>query len=262
MSEKFIERMKNADPSSFVFAQVYLDTNVVVEFDTLADILNLGDNSPTIADSLRSPEFRYRQYRLTHSTLLMWWLAKHKIVASVLGNEVIDKVTGSDGRSGLAVPPKYAQHALSKAIYYIVRPFVWRGWHVAASVTVDHDLTGTAADDELLRVAEEDKVPIITWEGFTQRGFVANPKKLRDKCIARGVPVYTPAKYLAEKRVDIADETQRFLFALNKGVREARAKKVLEGKDIVDKLIPIYRMVLLDEIDPAYAQVVRPAPTW
>jgi hypothetical protein len=262
VSEKFKERMRNADPATFVTAQVYVDTNVVVEFDTLADILTVGDNHPTIADGLASPEFGYRQYRLKHSTLLMWWFAKNTIVASSLGNEIIDKVTGADGRPGLAVPPKYAQHALAKAIYHIVRPFVWQGWHMAASVTANHDLTGEDADDELLRLASEDNVPIITWEGFTQKGLNPNPKKLRDKCIARGVPVYTPAEYLKQQCVDIADQTQRFLFALNKGVREARRKKVLEGKDIVGKLIPVYRMILLDEIDPSYGNVQRPKPTW
>jgi hypothetical protein len=261
--------MRDADPATFVSAEIYLDTNVVVEFDTLADLVNVGDkhangvdDRTATAGGLASLEFGYRQYRLKHSTLLMWWFAKNKIVASTLGNEVIDKVTGADGRPGLAVPPKYGQHALAKAIYHIVRPFVWQGWHVAASVTANHELTGEAADDELLRLASEDKVPIITWEGFTLNGIKANPKKLRDKCIARGVPVYTPVEYLEQQRVNIADQTQRFLFALNKGIREARRKKVLEGKDIVDKLMSVYRMILLDEIDPSYAHVQRPKPTW
>ncbi len=262
MSQKFIERMKNADPARMVTSQVLVDTNVVVEFDTLADILDLGDKHATIADSLRSPEFRYRQYRLKHSTLLMWWFAKNKIVAGALGNEVIDLVTGADGGRGIAVPPKYAQHAVSKAIYHIVRPLVWQGWHVAAISTVDHLAKGTKADDELLRVATEDKIAIITWEQFTLTGIVRDPKKLRDKCIARGVPVFTPAEYLAAEGVDLEDETQRFLRALSRATRDARKKKILEGKNIVDELVSIYRMILLDEMHPSYRHIERPTPQW
>lgn len=257
MSQRFIDRMKNADPAKMVESTVFVDTNVVAEFDTLADLFNLSDKHLTIEDSLRSPEFRYRQYRLKHSVLLMWWFAKNKIVAGVLGNECIDLVTGR-----LAVPKLPSQYTVAKAIYHVVRPFVWQGWHVAAVSTVNHALTGTDADDELLRVASEDNVPVITWEGFTPTGFVANPKKLRDKCKARGVPVFTPAEYLAAERVDLEDQTRRFLFALNKGVREAHAKKILAGKNIVENLVPIYRLILLDEIDPAYGAVVRPPPTW
>jgi len=249
--------MKNADPAKMVEPTVFLDTNVVAEFDTLADLFNLSDKHATAADSLRSPEFRYRQYRLKHSVLLMWWFAKNKIVAGALGNECIDLVTGK-----LAVPKLPNQYAVAKAIYHVVRPFVWQGWHVAAVSTVNHALTGTAADDELLCVASVDNVPVITWEQFTLNGFVANPEKLRDKCKARAVPVYTPAEYLTAERVDLEKQTRRFLFALNKSMRQAHAKKILAGKNIVEHLVPIYRLILLDEIDPAYASVVRPTPAW
>jgi hypothetical protein len=94
VSQRFIDRMKNADPAKMVEPTVFLDTNVVAEFDTLADLFNLSDKHATAADSLRSPEFRYRQYRLKHSVLLMWWVATNKIIAGALGNECIDLVTG------------------------------------------------------------------------------------------------------------------------------------------------------------------------
>lgn len=255
MSQLFIERMKRNDPSQNVPADVLVDTNVIVEFDTQADLLRLADELGP-EGCLRSSKFRYRQLRARHSIVLAWWFAKNKINAAVLGNEAIDVVT-----TQVATPRDPPSYAVGKAIYHIVRPFVWRGWHIAALVDVDHTLTGEDADDELLRVAFEEKLPLITWEGFTEKGFVSNAKKLRAKCLARGVSVHTPKEYLQQMNVNVLDESTRLLFACKKALREARAKRILEGKNVLDFLIPMYRLILLDEVDPRHGVTFPPAGT-
>jgi hypothetical protein len=173
----------------------------------------------------------------------------------MLGNEAYDIIVGRLARDSDA-----ASFAMTAAFVHIVRPLVFRAWPIGAFVEVNHNAIGNAADDEILRVAEEDKLPVITWEAYRQDGtFSDEPKKLRNRCKAKGVSVYTPQEFLAEKSQDETDMSRRFIFALEKAVREARAKRILEGKDVVDLIIPTYRFVLFDEVDAEYAHVKRPA---
>jgi hypothetical protein len=253
VSQEFIERITAADPVHHEPVDLILDTNVMAEIDTAGDLETLTRSLGSIEACLASPTFRWRQLRARHSIILYRWLARNRIRPGILGNEVVDIVTGK-----LASLDNPASYAITTAIVHIIHPFVFRGWAVGALTEVNHQLTSTSADDEILRLASRDNLPVITYEEFTERGIVPDPRKLRSKCKAKGVPVFTPQEYLAAKGVNVLTESHHFLGSLTKAMREARSKKILAGTDVLDFLVPFYRLILLDEIDGAYAHIERP----
>jgi hypothetical protein len=126
------------------------------------------------------------------------------------------------------------------------------GWPIGALTQVDHTLKGTAADTELLRIAREDKLAIVTNEELTPRGIIPDPKKLRSRSRVASVAVYTPEEYLAANHVDVAAESERFVLHLAVGVETAKSRGVLGGNPVIDDLVGIYRMILLDHFEPVH----------
>ena len=256
VSEDFIQHMQQVDPATNYRCDLLVDTNTVAEALSVGDLLRVGDELGTVEELRRSTKFRYRHARARYTTVLVWWLSQQKLNAGILGNEVGDLLrdklaprptAGGDGTS----------FTLTVAIMHVVCDYVTR-WPFGALTDVDHTLKGTAADSELLRIALRDNHGIVTYEEYTERGIVPNPKKLRSRAQAAGVPVYTPQEYLAANNVDVDAECRRFMTCLVDAVAEAKRANVLDGHAVLDDLVPLYLMILLDEVDDSVAHVVAP----
>lgn len=242
MSEQFIELMGAADKRRGVMADFVVDTNVVLEMYSFGDLIRLGQKFSGIEALRRSPSFHYRRHRAKHSILLARWFAKHRIRAASFGNEVIDLLT-----ERLAPAEDPFAYMLTTAILRVINPFALRGWCIDPLANVNHHATGAHADDEILRAALKYELAVITWEGFSERGIVPDAKKLRDRCLAVGVPAFTPEEFLAVLGCDVEREARHFLFSCEKAIRTARCQRVLEGDRILDMIVPMYRLVLLGE---------------
>lgn len=80
----------------------------------------------------------------------------------------------------------------------------------------------------MLQRAAGEKTPLVTNEGLTETGINDDPKKLRARAIAVGVGVFTPKEYLDA-----------------------------EGHEVLDLLVPLYRHILLGEVDSKYEHLIR-----
>src|SRR5260370_278067 len=180
IKQQFIDLMAASKPMDQVNCELLLDTCVVGEIDTGGDLLTLAEALGTPEAALASPKYRYRQLRARHSIVLACWLAKNRVPTATVGGEVIDIVMGK-----LARTDDDASYALTTAIVHVMWEGPLRGWRRGALNDVRHTAEHGEVDDEILRVAERDKLIVVTWEGFGEQGLVANPKKLRDRCQAR-----------------------------------------------------------------------------
>jgi hypothetical protein len=258
-SDDYIQRLANADPAANVQTGILFDTNVMMEIYTVADLLKLGDELGSAEAALASPRFRWRQERSKHSTILAWHVARQRKVVGVLGGEVIallERIAGKPepGHDGTS-------YVLAAALIRVVRECVLipNGWREGGLTEVDHRKEGTQADNELLRIAVEAMLPLVTWEGYTEGAFSTNPKSLRNKAKAAGVKVYTPTEYLESEGVNVEEESHAFVAACVEGVRVAKANGMLGGHEVVDDIVPLYRFILLGEVEDAFAHVPRPS---
>ncbi|MDB4953221.1 MAG: hypothetical protein JWO36_790 [Myxococcales bacterium] len=258
-TDEYIERLASVDPATNVHAEILFDTNVMMEIYTVADLLKLGDELGSAEAALGSPRYRWRQERSKHSTVLAWHVAKCRQVVGILGSEVIallERIAGKPepGKDGTS-------YVLAASRVRVVREFVLipNGWREGGLIEIDHRKEGTQADHELLRIAIEDKLPLITWEGYSEGGFSSSPKSLRNKAKAAGVAAYTPKEYLEAEGVNVDEQCAEFVAACTKGVDEAKAQGMLGGHEVLDDIVPLYRYILLDVVNDALAHIPRPA---
>lgn len=259
MSELFLKLLATADPASNIQAQLLVDTNVALELYSVGDLLRAGDMAGfgTAKAAWRSEWHRYRQLRARYTVVLAWTLATRAIAAGVLGNELVDmteKVSPeSDGTA----------YSITAGFVHVIMPvLVEHGLRLGALTDVDHNAKGAKADAELLKVAVRDRLPLITNEGLTPRGIVevraTGKPNLRGLARASGVAVYTPKEYLAHLNVDIATEAKRFVQACEAPVMHAyldAADKSPAWRTMLEQLVPLYRLILLDEHAPELARV-------
>ncbi len=245
---KFIELAMATDPSEHVKAELILDTNVGCELYSIRDVLEEVQQRGLVA-ALDAAGFRYRAHRLRHTLVLAWWLNRHAVSSSLLGTEHITIVVGR-----LAPEPDRPRYdelsfRMTKSFVHVIRDLVLGKWPLGTLVEVDHHKLQHAADDEILRVATKDHTPVITWEGYQSDGTLsANPGKLRNRCIAAGVPVYTPQEYLQQHGVDVDAEAIAFIKACDNASWVAQWENVLEGRRDVDLLIGFYRLALFGQV--------------
>lgn len=256
MSQEFVELLSRANQASNAQAEILLDTNVMLEIYSIGALLRLGDELGTEEAVLQSPKYRYRQLRARHSTILAWWLAKRGQVVGMLGNEFVDQLQLMAPSVG---PGEDATAFIfTAAIVRVVRPLVLGSFKAGALTDVDHSATGTRADTEILKQAAGARTPFITHEGLTETGFNEDPKRLRGRAKALGVPVFTAKEYLDSQSVNIDEECGLFVEALRAAVQEAKETGILQGHEVLDDLVPVYRFVLLDAVDARYKHVKRP----
>jgi hypothetical protein len=241
---EFINLQQATAPTEHVNAELILDTNVSCELYTVADVLQeVNRHGPVIA--LSKASFQYRAHRTKHSLILAWWLSRQGIPAAFLGAENIDIVVGR-----LAPDSDPLSFSLTTSFVHIIRDLVFGSWHLGALAAVDHHKLKDAADDEILRIAQQDNTPVITWEAYQADGtFSTDAHKLRNRCRAAGVATYTPEEYLVNAGVDVADEARKFISACDGASWDAHWNRVLDGRRNVDLLVGFYRLILFGEID-------------
>ena len=259
MSDEFLRLAKLADPADVHDTEVLLDTNVALEIYTIGDLLRAGDEHGCPEAALTSSRYRYRQLRARYSTILGWWLAKKRTVAGVLGNEfadLLDKVAPPTGPKAFTI---------SHGVALVVMPGVLTGLRVGHLVEVNHLAVGENADSELFKLALRDGLPLVTNEGLTEDGLVTvknnGMQNLRGRCKSAGVEVFTPQEFLALHNVNILEESRRFLDRCTKAVAVELKRPhhpTQAWREMIGDLVPVFRMILLDEVDARYTHISRP----
>ena len=180
MSAEFLKLIAKATVD-LEHVELLIDTNVIMEIDSIGDLLQLGDKLGSYEALSASSEYRYRQLRSRHSNLLAWWLNQTQTPASMLGNEVVDLLEGK-----LAPESDPVAYQFTTGIVHVIRPYVWKWMKLGALLEVNHLAVKEDADSELLRIATEESIPIITNEGLTQSGLSDvkrnGDKNLRGRC--------------------------------------------------------------------------------
>jgi hypothetical protein len=262
VSEEFLRLMIAARAE--INADILVDTNVMLEIDSINDLLVAMDNSGSVEAFMASPSYRYRQLRARYSILVAWWLSKTGTPACIHGNEVVDMMTGHaardmtgdlDGLLGGVIGRQNHSYAYTTAVVHVVRPYVLTGLRVGAIIDFNHEAAHTAADDEIVRVAARDTLIVITNEGNGQNGVSDTNARgrlnLRGKCRAAQVPVFTPQEFLVSRRENIDRARYEFLKAAEHGILLATIDNVLRspgGRAAVEHLYPHYRWVMLNEV--------------
>lgn len=260
VGEEFLKVIEQAKPDATV--SVLVDTNVMMEIYSIGDLLVLGDKLGSQEAMAASTEFTYRLVRSRHSNLLAWWFAQTGTFGGMLGNEVVDMLEGK-----LAPVTDRASYAITTGIMHVIIPFIFKGMRIGPMLEVDHRAAKEDADTELLRIATVDKLPLITWEGFTQSGLSGHKSSgklnLRGRCRDAGVVVHTPQEFLASKGINLEAEARRFCDACRAGVDEGKGRGVLmdtaAGRDVMDLLVGIYRWIMLGEVSQEYAHLTQVA---
>ena len=85
MSQVLLDILAKAKPEELHNAEVLVDTNVMMEVYSIADLLRTGDKHGDLAH----PTYAYRRMRARHSTILAWWLGKKGRRVGLLGVEVV-----------------------------------------------------------------------------------------------------------------------------------------------------------------------------
>jgi hypothetical protein len=248
LSEKFLERIAKTNHAVNTKADILLDTNVMLEIYTIADLLSVGDECGSIEAALRSSKYRFRQLRARHSTILAWWLAKKRLVVGLLGNE--NAVQLDDKAPKVDSDEDATSYAFTTMFAHMVIPYVMPGWRTGALVNVDHAAKGTKADTEILNRAALDKTPLVTHEGLTEKGVNEDRTKLHSRAKAHGIPVFTAKEFLDAEKVDIANEGREFVAACHRAVEAAPPQNPDFDRLVAERLEPWYRFVLLDEGEP------------
>lgn len=260
----------------------------VLELMLLGDFGHEGNSARRSAESAwRSPAYRHRQLRARASILLMWILAERGLVTAMLGKEVfdiMDKVSPIPGGTRYSLLSDVTSYALTKAIVNTVYPMlISHGLCLGALTDVNHRARGNKADAELLRLAKSDSLLIISNEGYTLNGLSDfksdGSKSLRGLGRDIGVKVYSPKEYLGLLRVDMKREAQRFIQACERPLIEEYLRASSQGSSLLrrlyeilhhavenngyiahlERMIPLYRFILLDERDEAL-EGVQPPP--
>jgi hypothetical protein len=201
-----------------------------------------------------------------------------------LGKEVLDILEKVSPLPSFQTPllADGNSYALTTAIVHAINPMLnARGLHLGVLTEVNHQARGNKADAELLRLAKRDRLPIVTNEGYTLGGLSDfksdGSKSLRGLARDAGVKAYSPREFLDFLRVDIATEAERFIKAcerpvideyLRVGPRQSCLQLIDNGLDrevltqgyaaALEHVIPMYRLILLDERDEALEGIMPP----
>jgi hypothetical protein len=169
-----------------------LDTNVLLDIYSAHDLLEKVN--------CERPEEKivaYRKARAKNSLLLAIQFHQTRATTYNLHAEVVSQI------QKFAPPdpgPEKASYTLFTTMFFhFVKDYLLGGWDSKWQSEPD-SASGTAADDALLEYAKANDLPLITNEGYSQNGI--EEIKLRKKCVAAGVSVFTPSEYLQGKLLD------------------------------------------------------------
>jgi hypothetical protein len=235
MDQMLLDIMAKAQPTDLNQSDVLVDTNVMMEVYTIADLVRAGD----ALQDLNHPTYQYRRMRARHSTILAWWLGKKDRRVGLLGMEVVTML------KKLAPEADPDLWVFTRAIVRVAAPMVMR-LKAGPLTEVDHNLTGTNADKQILAQAAGANLPLITHEGLTDHG--VEDVGLRARAKNAGVSVFTAEEYLRAEGVDVDQECREFIVACRAAVAECAAQKVLEGDRALSDLTGLYRHILNGEV--------------
>ncbi len=202
---------------------VALDTNVLLDIYSCHDLF--GTYERLGEQGVETAEATYRRARARESLLLAIALHRAATVTFSLGDESMKQMVER-------VPPdetdSYPTHH-SVIMINFVCPVLLEGWAAVIELS-DMPLSGNAADEALVDYAINHNVPLITNEGYGIGG--VSPTKLRKKAKDRGVEVYTPKEYVAERKLDEDAAATSFIDSYRKNApryfRSAPHPKVME----------------------------------
>jgi hypothetical protein len=219
-----------------------LDTNVMLDVYSCHDLANEYRKGGDVA----GPEATYRRARARESLMLAIYL--HSIRATTYGlhHEVPRMLTEMVDP---AAHGAWENHFTTLFVHF-VKDEVLFGWRDEFVPDNDLGVEGEAADERLLTYARDNKISLITNEGFKVRG--VKDKKLRARAKAQGVEVFTPREFY-EGKLDEVPAMQAFLkrFAerapayIKQHNREFGPSKV---GDSLKLLLGVYRHILFGEI--------------
>src|SRR6267142_1498136 len=219
----FLERIGTIDPVENVNVAILIDTNVMLEAASLGDLFREAERPlSTPESSWVSSTLQYRIWRARHTTILLWVIAERGITGGILGKEFFDHLE--------RLSPKPESAGVDGTLYVLTVGWVnvvnemlrKRGLQIGALTEIDHLAKKGAADQELLKIAQREGLPIITNEGNTVTGYSdkkgSGEVNLRGLCHEGGVAVYSPHEYLQELGVNVDHECVRFIQALEEPV--------------------------------------------
>ena len=129
---------------------------------------------------------------------------------------------------------------------------------------VGSDAKGHRADGEYLQITKETGDPLITNEGVTATGYEEEDKrKLRARGRVAGVRVHSPLEYLVSIGFDIRRESERFIEECDRVVGEIYEEGLFQTEiETLERIPDLYRFILLDDVNEAYAHVRMPSIPW
>ncbi len=214
------------NPAAF---NAVVDTNVVITIYSWHDFMDDADRLFTSnpAATLEHPELAYRRERARTAFRLMLFFNEQKwIVRSPLTETL---------RTLLArVSPDDAKGNFTKLFLYFLTELL-PDWRVRSDPADDDGIVGDAVDLLCVAWAQEDRIPLISWEGHTPTGH--NPKKLIPReAKARGVDLVTPEQLLERHKFVEESAAKRFLAAW-----DSRAEDFLKNRSDARELMELAR---------------------
>lgn len=171
--------------------EAIVDTNVMLDIYGIGDLEDAYERSKG-ADT---PDTLFRRARSREATILSWYLHERRATSVSLKEEMLRIFRARADPEKLGTLK--SQH-VQMTVYFVI-DYVLDGWNSAIDHSAsgsDLGLEGEECDDQLIKLAQKYCVPLITNEGYSISGVSStDPKKIRAKCIAAGVPVYTPRQF-------------------------------------------------------------------
>ncbi len=194
-----------------------IDTNVIADVYTCASIVQTYQAGPSTKETVQT---LYVRARARESLILLWHLhcsASTSWSLPLESTRTILKI--ADPRAAT----DFGTHWTTWVVWF-VKDYILDRWNSLSGRDANGELKGNDCDDLLLETSRLARLPLITNEGYTPSGIsAADPKKLRAKAIAAGVPVYTPRQFWSGK-INPKRASRKFLARM-----DAKAPKFLKG---------------------------------
>lgn len=207
-----------------------LDTNVYRELITTADLWREIHRGPRLEEELIQ-----RLFRAQSSYALLQWLHENEVATVGSGLELIaqlgkDPYCGPDLEGRTTLIETLGTSEISLFIHHLEK-CCFRGWYFGQS-SHPPGLEGTDVDRWLVELARNERLPLISNEGWRGNGEMNEKKEVRRLAKAAGVSVYTTKEFLIPKGVDIRQYAQR---RVERTIRCCHHRRVpVDGNRMID----------------------------